>query len=177
MSFKKLISICLCCTISLLSGCVSSSYVASFGAKSLHGSVLNDEPQQSIEMAIKDSDRKVSGFLFAHGHFFPYSNLIHEQDGERVGTLEFGYDDIVWLSDSKGYLLTELNSKPIRFEVIKSGARLQFIHDYRAWHGYPAQSLMLFTIPADIIFSVAVVPAMIIATPFIDEESSNPPQS
>jgi len=80
----------------------------------------------------------------------------------------FRKEDIIW-SDSqqkRGTITLIVKGDPHIFNVSQHGTELDIQRDYRRWYNYPAQMLMMVSVPLDIVFSVGLItvyiPAVII---------------
>jgi len=137
----------------LLSGCVSSSYVTTIGAKAVHGKTT----KESTEINLGYSERFTN--FFGDG-FLPYTNLYADSEMNQPVTAAFNYDDIVWEPDKykEGSIKIELDGEKYKFKVQGYPNQVEVVHDYREWYSYPAQSLLVLTMPLDIVILVVAVP-------------------
>ena len=155
-------------TTFLLNGCISSSYLASVGAKATHGSVSLDY-NDDLEIPLIDSERTVGSWALMHGLIFPYMNLYPDKEGYKVADINFNYQDISWKNPNKtkGTIQLEIKGEQLEFVVTKEGNKLNLINEYRDWYGYPMQGLLVVTIPLDIVIGTIGGVVMLIAAPFI----------
>lgn len=155
-------------TTFLLNGCISSSYLASVGAKATYGSVSLDY-NDDLEIPLIDSERNVGSWALMHGLIFPYMNLYPDKEGYKVADINFNYQDISWKNPNKtkGTIQLEIKGEQLEFVVTKEGDKLNLINEYRDWYGYPMQGLLVVTIPLDIVIGTIGGVAMLIAAPFI----------
>jgi hypothetical protein len=149
--------------VTLTSGCISSSYLASVGARAKHGQVTPEHDN----IRFLDSKMVPGGWALMHGAP-PYSNLIPEEDGELVAEVPINFQEIKWASWNTGYITIDVNGEPLDFEVKKEADNLTFTHQYRHWYGYPAQALIVVTIPLDIAIIAVGAVVGVIAMPFVD---------
>lgn len=154
----------------LLSGCISSSYLASVGAKAKHGSVALDGNSQ-LKIPLINSERNVGTWAMMHGLILPYTNLYPDKDGNEIAEVSFNIDDIQWSSPNSntGKIQLEIRGERLEFVVTKDTDRLQLIHEYRDWDGYPLQALLVITMPLDIVIGTAGGVSMLIVAPFAVE--------
>lgn len=146
--------------VSLTSGCVSSSYLASVGARAKHGVAT----EQQSNVSLLDSKRLPGRWALMHGAP-PYSNLIPEKEGKLIAEIPINLQDINWVSWNTGSITLDVSGELLEFEVKKSENNLTFTHDYRNWYGYPVQALIVVTIPLDIaIIAVGSVVGLIAMT-------------
>ena len=80
---------------------------------------------------------------------------------ELDGNISFNINDIVWSTPKKGKVTILHNGEVKYFDVNKGDNTLYLSHEYREWYGYPAQTLLLVSVPFDIII---MAPVEIIAT-------------
>ena len=140
----------------LLSGCVSSSYVSAIGAKTMHGNTKKD----STEINLIYSDRLADEAGFMSGDFLPYTNLYIDSEGWGTATVSFNYADITWNNQGEGSINLMVNGEEIEFLADKFHDQVELIHDYRNWYSYPAQSLLVLSIPADVVITAVAVPVI-----------------
>ncbi|MDU0113541.1 hypothetical protein RT723_11135 [Psychrosphaera aquimarina] len=100
--------------VCLTSGCVSSSYLASVGARAQHGTAT----EQQSNVTLLDSKRMPGGWALMHG-VPPYSNLIPEKEGVLVDEVAVNFQDITWLSWNTGLITLDVNGELLEFEVKK----------------------------------------------------------
>ena len=152
----------------LLSGCISSSYLASVGAKAKHGSVTLDNNSQ-LKIPLIDSERNVGTWALMHGLVFPYMNLYPDKEGKEIAEVRFNINDIQWNSQNKntGRILLEIRGEQLQFNVTKEDDQLKLIHEHRDWYGYPMQALLVITLPLDIVIGTVGGVAMLIIAPFV----------
>ncbi|WNC70582.1 hypothetical protein RGQ13_10590 [Thalassotalea psychrophila] len=145
-----------------LSGCVSSSHIASIGARATHGTVTVDH-ESSKKVSLTDSDLIVSDKLF-RGDYLPFTNLQSAENGSVIQNIEFDTNQIKWLNSSQGILTVLIDDEFITFDVTKKGDQLFLEHRYRNWYSYPTQTLLLVSMPVDIVLgTVTVLTAMVFA--------------
>ncbi|NVJ61506.1 MAG: hypothetical protein HWE27_14005 [Gammaproteobacteria bacterium] len=131
---------------------------------------MPSEPNPT-QVSLIDSERNVHGFAFAHGAIYPYANLYPEQAGEIVGEVDFKFDEIKWNNaKSKGTIQLEVDGEIFEFEVTQYDGKLKFRGDYREWYGYPAQALLVVTMPLDIVVSSIGGIILLVSAPFIGDK-------
>lgn len=133
----------------LLNGCVASSYVSSIGAKSVHGYTRVD----LVETDLSYSKRTSNPFGVVEGDVFSFTDLYVSGKPYDTTTAEFNYDDITWAEkgSTNGKIDILVKGKLLTFSVFKAHDYVELEHNYRQWYGYPAQSLLIFSIPVDIV--------------------------
>lgn len=152
----------------LLNGCISSSYLASVGARATHGSVdldTNDE----LKVQLIDSERNVGTWALMHGFVFPYMNLYPDKEGNKFAKVHIDPNDIEWTTPNKnrGKIFLDINGVDLEFLVTKKSDQLKLIHEHRDWYGYPLQGLLIVTIPLDVVIGAIGAVVMLVAAPFI----------
>jgi hypothetical protein len=60
-----------------------------------------------------------------------------------------------------------INDEIETFSVYKYQDTIELEYDFRNWYGYPAQSLLLVTIPADVIITTVALPVIGLGLLFI----------
>ena len=172
----------------LLSGCaVTSTFVSSIGARSLNGNAPVPPLSEEIEVHITDSPRSLQGMSVVHFAAIPYSSLSPEPNGQAAGRVLIKPSDIQWLSETQGEITLMHAGAPTKFGVIKNTHQGQSFmtveSQYRRWYGYPAQSLLLATVPLDLAINVVVLGGVLVSMPIVygvralqGESSSNAPQ-
>lgn len=158
----------------MAAGCVSSSYVASIGAQSIHGNALYSRGMTEYKVELKEATREVSSWGMAHGAFFPYTNLNPSRVGTSKGEVLIKASAIDWESVNEGTFELVVGSEKKQFKVLKYGDRAYFEHNYRYWYSYPSQLLLVATIPLDFVACVVAVPLFLVVAPFLSGESAKP---
>lgn len=156
----------------LLSGCaVTSTFVSSIGARSLTGTAVQPPQAVEIDVALKDSPRSLQGMAVAHFAAIPYTSLSSEADGQPAGRIVVRPAEVQWSSDTRGQVTLMREGVPTQFDVSRSTSRGQdFIaveSRYREWYGYPAQGLLLVTLPLDVVIDVVVLGGMLVSMPIV----------
>jgi len=147
--------------------------VSSIGAKGNWSRQKITDKENLVSISILKSKMEVSkdGDMPI---YFPYKSLRPSKDGEFLDTVEIKMSDIKWSTESnankKGEISCLLNGEPFLFEVTlyndgKDNEILSLISRYRSWYGYPAQCLMLLTVPTDIIIGTLWFTGVAIITP------------
>jgi hypothetical protein len=136
----------------LLNGCVASSYVSSIGAKSIHG----DTKINLVETDLYYSERVSNPFGVIEGK----SLLKISSKSDDTDTVKFNYDNIIWAEkgSTSGKIDLLVKGKLLTFSVFKTHKYIELTYDYRNWYSYPAQSLLIFSIPADVVITTVAVP-------------------
>lgn len=156
----------------LLSGCaVTSTVVSSIGARSLTGKVVESPQAEEVEVTLVDSARVMPGMAVAHFAAIPYSSLSPEPDGLPAGRIVIKPAEVEWSSATQGAITLMHAGVPSLFEVSRSQFQGQsFIaveRRYREWYGYPAQGLLLVTLPLDLMIDVVALGGMLISMPVV----------
>jgi hypothetical protein len=147
-----------------------STAVSSIGAREKYGKITLTPTVQEIPVEIKDANVGL-GFGFFHGAAVPYRTLQRNEDGKKIGDITLNINDIHWIKDESdqkvGQIKCTVNNTQVLFNVTlyKDKNFLYLGSRYRRWYGYPAQGLILVTIPVDITLNVALIGAAIIIVP------------
>jgi predicted Zn-dependent protease len=154
--------------ILVLSGCApTSAYVSSIGARSLNGRAAILPDTQSLEVPLKDSARTMA---FGHSGAFPYM-LNTDSEGSAAGSVTIDRDGFQGLGFAQREVSLTYNGTPTTFDVrtysYSGKSELLLEHNYRQWYGYPAQGLLLLSIPLDAAIDVVALGGMIVAAPFV----------
>jgi hypothetical protein len=140
----------------LLNGCVASSCISSIGAKSIHGYTRIDLAETDLSYSERVSDP----FAVTEGNALPFTNLYISSESYDTATVKFNYDDIIWTEkgSTSGKVDILVKGELLTFTVFKSHDYVELEYDYRNWYSYPAQSLLIVSIPADVVITTAAVP-------------------
>lgn len=149
----------------LLSGCVASSYVSSIGAQSIHG----DTKVNSSKAVLHYADRSADPLGVIEGKPLPFTNLYISNESDKTTSVSFSYEDIIWdeIGSTDGKIDLLINDEIETFSVYKYQDTIELEYDFRNWYGYPAQSLLLVTIPADVIITTVALPVIGLGLLFI----------
>jgi len=141
-----------------LNGCVASSAVNSIGARTTYGSVpssLNDTEQFTIDLI--DSEQNAES---------PFSlDLEPDTEGTKIANVSFYYNDIAWKTQDhiKGTIQLDVNGRTLKFDVTRKGGEIKLTREYREPHGKALQSLLLISVPVDIVIDAAIIGVAIFA--------------
>ncbi|MDD2988460.1 MAG: hypothetical protein PHI64_05795 [Zoogloea sp.] len=155
-----------------LGGCaVTSTVVSSIGARSLNGTAALPFGAEGVELALVDSPRSLAGGSVLHFAAMPYSSLSTEPGGEPAGRILMKPAEVRWESASQGEVTLLHEGVPRRFDVRRSAVRGQDVIAveslYRRWYGYPAQSLLVATLPLDVAIDVVVLGGVLVSMPVV----------
>lgn len=155
-----------------LGGCaVTSTVVSSIGARSLNGTAALPFGAEGVELALVDSPRSMPGGAVLHFAAMPYSSLSTEPGGEPAGRILVKPAEVRWANASQGEVTLVHEGVPRQFDVRRSTARGQdFIaveSPYRRWYGYPAQGLLIATLPLDVAIDVVVLGGVLVSMPVV----------
>jgi hypothetical protein len=156
----------------LLSGCaVTSTVVSSMGARSLTGKAVESPLAEEMEVPLLDSARVMPGAAVAHFAAIPYSSLSLEPDGRPAGRIVIKPAEVAWSSATQGAITLLHEGALLQFEVSRrqfEGQRFIAVeHRYREWYGYPAQGLLLLTLPLDLVIDAVALGGMLISMPVV----------
>lgn len=145
----------------LVTGCVSSSYVSSIGAKAMHAKTQKDATTVQIKYSKRLSD--VAGYI--NGDILPYTNLYVPDETLDTANVDFNFEDIEWNKDSSSQGTVDLMIEGESFEFLVndyygSDDQIELLYEYRDWYSYPAQSLLLLSMPADVVADVIILPVI-----------------
>ena len=160
---------------SSLGGCfISSTYVSSIGARAIHGESEVTERDKEISVDLKDT--KVDVAMKYGGPAIPYVSLARNPGGNPAGKVTLNREDILWKvaqgAERTGEITVVLNEAPTSFEArqvsdpTKQSDTLLLERRYRRWYGYPAQLLLVVSVPIDLVTDVILLGAVIVALPF-----------
>ncbi|KGJ95102.1 hypothetical protein [Colwellia psychrerythraea] len=140
----------------LLNGCVASSYISSIGAKSIHGDTRIDLAKTDLAYAEKISDP----LGVTDGKALPFTNLYISDESFDTASVKFNYDDIIWTEkgSTSGKVDLSINGETLTFSVFQYNNRVELEYDYRDWYSYPAQSLLILSVPADVVITTVALP-------------------
>ena len=149
----------------LLNGCVASSYVSSIGAKSIHGYTRID----LVETGLSYSERVSNSLGVIEGKALPFTNLVIATKTNDTDMVKFNYDDIIWTGkgSTSGKIDLLVKGELLTFSVFKAHDYVELEYDYRDWYSYPAQSLLIVSIPADIVITTVALPVIGLGMLFI----------
>ena len=91
-----------------------------------------------------------------------------------MGNVSLNVEDVKWLkaesSERTGEVEVMLNGERTRFEVRESSTpgkpeKVILERRYRRWYGYPAQLLLVVSLPVDAVITVVVTGAVIVFVP------------
>ena len=140
----------------LLNGCVTSSYISSIGAKSIHADTRIDLTNTNLIYAERVSDP----LGFTEGKALPFTNLHIDNEPYDTVSVKFNYEDIIWTEkgSTRGKVDLLVKGESLTFSVFKSHNWVELEYDYRTWYSYPTQSLLILSIPADVVITTIVLP-------------------
>ncbi len=156
-------------------GCGAATVgVRTIGAKVKWGEVgknnNNDDDNDIVTMTLKDSEMYMNV-----GHSgFAYRAI--RDDGVLLGNIQVDTSKIKW-NDNKGYYKTgeyeaEIGGEKILFDVKverdlkdENKCKLRLEHKYRSAYGYPAQTLLVVTVPFDVALITITAAAVIVTAP------------
>ncbi|KAB2966474.1 hypothetical protein [Zoogloea sp.] len=122
-------------------------------------------------MSLLDSARVMPGMAVAHFAAIPYSSLSPEPDGRPAGRIVIKPAEVEWSSATQGSITLLREGVLSRFEVSRSQVQGQSLiaveHRYREWYGYPAQGLLLLTLPLDLMIDAVALGGMLISMPVV----------
>jgi len=158
-----------------LGGCfITSTYVSSIGARAVHGASDVTERENEVSVDLKDTTVDVA--MKYGGLAIPYVSLAHSPDGDLAGTVTLKREDILWKAatgvERSGEITVALNETPTSFKArqlsdpAKQSDTLLLERRYRRWYGYPAQLLLVVSVPVDLAADVIMLGAVIVALPF-----------
>ena len=154
------------------SGCaVTSTVVSGIGLKSVHGKQSEDSNGNAQSMELIESDLYLPSGTIGHFAAIPYSSLETKDGGRDLGNIEIDQTSIKWVNSNEGKIRLKVNNQESEFLVTK----MQFGKEYylnfesrtRRWYWYPAQCLMVATVPTDITTDVIAVGGIVVAAPFV----------
>lgn len=157
------------CSLLILSGCApTSAFVSSIGARSLHAEGNATLTDIDINFRLKDSPRSMS---VGHSGPIPYFLDTDEKEGEELGEFSINSASLASQTKSTSEITLPHNGEPIAFSVRESsfnGLRtVRLEHHYRRWYGYPAQGLMLISLPLDAALDLVLIGGALVAAPII----------
>lgn len=136
----------------LLNGCMAASTaVSGIGARAIYGETDYNPSTETVSIKLKDA-ALIRGTDLP---ILPYRSLVLDAKNEMVGVITLNYKDIVWTGYSDGMQTGKVKSivkdKEMDFDVrLRNHNTSLFLqHRYREWYGYPAQGLLIATIPID----------------------------
>ena len=140
----------------LLNGCVASSYISSIGAKSIHADIRIDLTNTDLIYVDRGSDP----LGFTEGKALPFTNLHADSEPYDTASVKFNYEDITWTKkgSTRGEIDLLVKGELLTFSVYKSHNWVKLEYDYRTWYSYPTQSLLILSIPADVIITTIALP-------------------
>lgn len=145
----------------LQTGCLSSSYVASIGARSLCGSQDYQRDSESYQVQVSNFKREVSSMAFVHGAFLPYTNLFNGVDSKAFGVAQFNNTNIEWTNTTEGTLIASIDGRKYSFDVSINCGQLHLKHRYRYWYSYPLQGLLIISMPLDFALDLIALPVIL----------------
>ena len=155
-----------------LGGCaVTSTVVSSIGARSLNGTAPLPFGAEEVEVALLDSPRSMPGGAVLHFAAMPYTSLSTEPGGEPAGRILVKPAEVRWANATEGDVTLLYAGEPRRFDVRRGTARGQdsitLESPYRRWYGYPAQGLLIATLPLDVAIDVVVLGGILVSMPVV----------
>ncbi|WP_157465852.1 hypothetical protein [Colwellia sp. TT2012] len=140
----------------LLNGCVASSYIASIGAKSIHADTRIHLTNTNLIYA----ERISFPLGFMEGNALPFTNLHIDNEPYDTVSVKFNYEDIIWTEkgSTRGKIDLLVKGELLTFSVFKSHNWVELEYDYRTWYSYPSQSLLILSIPADVVITTIALP-------------------
>ena len=156
----------------LQSGCaLTSSFVSSIGARSVTGTAPHPPRAEAVDVVLQDFPRVVPEGAVAHFAAIPYVSLAPDGEGRPAGGVVFKPAEVQWSSDTRGQVTLMHDGAPKLFDVSKHTSRGQdFItldSHYREWYGYPAQGLLVLTLPLDVVIDVLAAGGVLVSLPFV----------
>ena len=144
---------------------MTSEYVSSIGARALHGQATVPSDAQTIEVPLQDSAMGIW-----YGGAFRYG-LRPEVDGLAAGSVALERSEFQNIGPSHWEIPLSHNGNVVKFDAYgdsySGSKKISLQHNYRQWYWYPAQGLLLASIPVDLALSVATVGGFIIGMPII----------
>jgi hypothetical protein len=153
-------------------GCaITSTVVSGIGLKSVHGKRSEETNGHSQSIEFIESDLYIPSGTIGHFAAIPYSSLETKDGGRDLGKIEIDQTSIKWVNSTEGKIRLKVNNQESEFLVKK----IQFGKEYylnfesrtRRWYWYPAQCLMVATVPIDISIDVIAIGGIVIAAPFV----------
>lgn len=156
----------------LQSGCaLTSSFVSSIGARSVTGSAPYPARAEAVEVVLQDFPRVLPVGAVAHFAAIPYVSLVPDGEGRPAGRVVYKPAEVQWSSDSRGQVTLMHEGAPTLFDVRRhtsSGQDLVTLDSpYREWYGYPAQGLLVLTLPLDVVIDVVAAGGVLLSLPFV----------
>lgn len=153
-------------------GCaVTSTVVSSIGARSLNGTAALPPGAEDVELALVDAPRSMPGGAVLHFAAIPYASLSTEPGGEPAGRILVKPAEVRWTNPAQGDVTLLHEGVPRRFDVRRSIVRGQDLitveSPYRRWYGYPAQGLLIATVPLDVAIDVVVLGGVLVSMPVV----------
>lgn len=158
-----------------ISGCfMSSTLVSSIGARAKYGETKLTSFEKEVSIEIIDTSLIVNGWAMGHGLAIPYVTLMPAPGGESLEKIVLNLADIKWSNDKNyekiGEVQCLLKGVQTKFEVRQvsidtNSTRLSLESRYRYWYGYPAQSLLVVSLPVDVATDVVLIGAFIVVAP------------
>jgi len=137
----------------------------------VHGQADMPPNATHVLVELRDSSLSVNGMAVAHFVALPYSSLVKDLPGLPVGSVTINQAQIEWLDKTDGLVQAVHDGKPKSFSISKrtySGKNIVSVEsNYRHWYGYPAQALLLVSVPVDIAIDVVVVCSVLVAMPIV----------
>jgi hypothetical protein len=149
-----------------LGGCtIASEYVSSIGARAIHGQATVPSDVQTIEVPLKDS--AVS--IWYRGAF--YYGLRPEVDGLVAGSVILDRSGFQNIGPGHQEIALSHNGNAVKFDAYgdsySGSKKISLQHNYRQWYWYPAQGLLVVSIPVDLALSVVTAGGFMIGMPII----------
>ncbi len=156
--FFKLLPIIL-----LFSGCFATQSVYDIGYREVHGTKDLNLYENNITIYLFKSS------IIRGPHLRDWTN------STPIDTIEINLDDIDWFSEDKyeklGSIKAFVKTDEILFDVkirkYNNGKeKLILVNEQREWYGYPAQALMVVSMPLDLVLDVVLIFWLIITGVF-----------
>ncbi|TGU72855.1 hypothetical protein E4633_11245 [Geomonas terrae] len=138
--------------LTVLTGCMAASTaVSGIGARALYGGTDYNPSAETVSIKLRDA-ALITGTA---APILPYRSLVIDGKNEIVEVITLNYNDIVWTGYSDGMQTGKVKciakGKETDFDVrLKNhNTSLYLEHRYRQWYGYPAQGLLIATVPIE----------------------------
>ncbi len=139
--------------LTVLNGCMAASTaVSGIGARAIYGETDYNRSTKAVKIQLNDAERVMTTEV----PLLPYRSLAMYGKQEPIDVITLNYDDIHWTDYGdgvpKGKVKIIVKGTEKEFEVrLKNYNTTIFLeHRYRQWYGYPAQGLLVATLPIDV---------------------------
>jgi len=107
----------------------------------------------------------------AHFAAIPYVSLVPDGEGRPAGRVVYKPAEVQWSSDTRGQVTLLYDGAPTLFDVRRHTSTGQDLvtldSPYREWYGYPAQGLLVLTLPLDVVIDVVAAGGVLLSLPFV----------